>query len=372
MNKSDENLPLYKIIERQLKTKLLNQEIRPGERVGTEQELIEKYKVSRSTIRQALKELEKENLIYRKPGKGTYANEGIGLNTKTNRQIAVVVPLLSQDFIANIITGIQEVADNAGYMVNLFITNNSIKREEEYLRKLNQKFDGVIIHPTNEKYYNEAVIELNKKLPLIMTGRYYRFIKCNYVVPDNYKGLYLATQHLINLGHKKIGVVSHQPLIQTSIEDRIRGYLDCLGDNNLPVNRDLMLTNLKDPCNLYSTNFSEDNLKQSIDAISDFLAKNKAMTAVAAIDDFLAREVIAAAKQINLRIPEDLSVTGFDNIGFSIMTDPPLTTIEWSQKNVGKVAALRLIEKIENFNHTKLITEVLPVTLVKRDSTAKR
>ncbi|MCC3145783.1 GntR family transcriptional regulator [Halanaerobium sp. Z-7514] len=365
------NKHLYQQIKLNIIEDIENGEYKPGDKIGTEKELCDIYDVSRSTIRRALEELEESNLIERLLGKGTFVKDSYKLESQNNKNLMVIVPVISQDFISNIITGIQEVANQKGYSMNLCITNNSIEKETAYLNQSKHNDSvGVILHPTNSKYYNPEVIKLIGKKPLIMTARYYKYIDCNYVVPNNFQGAFKAVNHLIELGHKNIGLISDTPNFRTSVQERIEGYKEALNSNNLLVNKKIIIDNLEDPCRLYAS--KPEKKDQILDIIKRFLIDNKDnLTAIFAINDFLARETIIAAKQVGMKVPNEISIVGFDNVILSEKSEPPLTTINWSQYDVGVTATRELINSIENKSN-KNIKKTLPVNLVQRESTFKK
>jgi DNA-binding LacI/PurR family transcriptional regulator len=363
------NQHLYQQIKLDIIEKIERGVFLPGDKIGTEKELCKEFNVSRSTIRRALADLEKSGKIERLLGKGTFVKEKNNYNVSSNNKtIMVIVPVISQDFISNIITGIQKATNEKDYNINLCITNNSIEKETEYIKKaIKNDVSGIILHPTNHCYYNNEVIKLIEKKPVIMTARYYEYIDCNFVVPDNYKGAFDAVDFLVNLGHKKIGLISDKPKIQTSVRNRIEGYKEALSSNDICINNSIIMDDLEDPCELYSSTPKKQN--KTIEKIKEYLINNrKKLSAIFAVNDFLGREIIIAAKEIGISIPEEISIVGFDNVMISEKAEPPLTTVEWSQYKVGNLAAKKLINLIEN-NQIKKTKEILPVNLVKREST---
>lgn len=369
MDTNSNNKHLYQQIRDDIIARIKDGEISPGDKLGTEKKLSESYNVSRPTIRQALKELEELGLIERLLGKGTFVKSTvIDDQRELKNMITVIIPVLSTVFVADIITGAQKIFDREGYSTELLITNNSIEKEKKYLQKIaEEETAGVILHPTQARYYNPAIINvLESNTPLIMTGRYYEHIECNYVVADNYKGSYQATQYLIDRGHVKIGMVSKKPLIKTSLLNRISGYKNCLSDNDLVINRNMILDNLEYPSSLYSKSKKRD--KESLEQrLEKFLRENNDMTAVIALNDTLGAEVVMTAKKMNVKVPEELSVIGFDNIEISSRIEPKLTTVDWSRENIGKTAAEELVKLIEK-QKMPPVNKTLSVNLIERES----
>ena len=363
---------LYQEIADDIKNRIKNGEFENGMKLGTESSLCNYYGVSRSTIRKALKELESANYVKRLLGKGTYINSNMKTQEQTNstkQTIMVIVPVLSRDFISDIVTGIHNIISKSNYSADLNITNNSIEKEKESVNNaIKNNVSGVIIHPTNNRFYNEEILKLkNNNIPFIMTARYYEFLDCNYVVPDNYEGGYKITKHLLENGHKNIGLISDKPLIQTSIRDRIKGYEECLSDNGICLNKNNIMNDLKDPCRLYSAVNREKEYDEKFNKIQTFIEeRNSSLTAIFAVNDFLARETVAAAQELDLKVPQDLSIFGFDNVFLAQKTAPSLTTLNWSQTKVGKYAAENLLKIIKG--NKEKVRKVLPVEVVERNS----
>lgn len=372
----DKGKMLYIQIAKQIKEYLESRTLGPGEKLDTEKELAKKFGVSRPTIRQALSVLQQEGYIDRIHGKGTFVSGKISsgkINKKQVRNVYMIVPHICGNFIGMIATGVQEVfLNNKEYHLTLYATNDRIEQEQAFVEELIEKgADGLIIHPTKAQYYNPAIFKLyEKKVPIVMTGRYYRYLDTSFVVADNYRGVYDAISYLIGLGHCNIGLVSKTPDFETSQQDRFRGFCNALSDHNLVIQRKLLFTDLKDERSVYIFEQDETLEKRVQEQIKNFIESSPEMTAVFATNGLIAASIIKTAKQCGRIVGKDLSVLGFDNDNFFASLDPALTTIDWPTLEIGHRAAQIMIESIENTNiGTRKV--FLPTKLIIRESCSK-
>jgi len=361
---------LHEEIAEQIRAQISSSNLTAGDKLGTELELAARYKVSRSTIRQALIQLENEGLIERLHGRGTFVAEKTASRSKGDYNIHVIVPYLTTSFTGRIVMGAQEVLFQHGYTVSVSSTNGSTEAEAEYIKKLiDQGSPGVIIHATESRYYNPMVFQLLQAgIPLVMT-RHYRHMDVSYIEADNYQGGYAATEHLIKLGHKHIGLVTKPPGFLASLQDRIQGFRDAMGDYDLVIKREMMLTDLKDFRYVYREDRSKEHEQQVLNDLKEFLLRSPHMTAVICLNDFIAADVARAARLVGRRVGDDLSIMGFDNIGISANLDPPISTVNCPTYEIGKEAAKSLLYLMENGAQHR-IHKTLPMELVLRESCA--
>jgi len=164
-------------------------------------------------------------------------------------------------------------------------------------------------------------------------------------------------EHLILQGHKHIGISTIESG-RPSIEEREEGWKAAHFKNNLNLNKDYV--------------FLSETLtfQGGYEKAKEVLKKNKKITALFCVNDEMAAGVLKAAREIGRRVPEDLSVVGFDNITMSNYTDPSLTTISAAKEYMGKLAVTRVLEMIEN-KDTPARRQEVPVELIVRNSTAK-
>ncbi|HHW71987.1 MAG TPA: substrate-binding domain-containing protein [Firmicutes bacterium] len=362
------NRALHEEIAEQIRADIARSNLASGDKLGTELELAARYGVSRSTIRQALISLENAGLIERLHGRGTFVADKRASRHQRDYNIHIIVPYLTTSFTGRIVMGAQEVLFKTGYTVSVSATNNSTETEAEYIRKIiEQGSPGVIIHATESRYYNPALFQLQQEgIPLVMT-RHYRFMDVSYVEANNYQGGYDATEYLIKLGHRSIGLVSKPPGFLTSLNDRIQGFRDAMSDYGLVVKREMMFTDLRDYRYVYTEDRTKEHEQQVLNDLKAFLLRSPQMTAVICLNDFIAADVARAARCVGRRIGEDLSIMGFDNIGLSANLDPPITTVNCPTYDIGKEAAKALLYLMEKGPQQR-IHKTMPMELVLRES----
>lgn len=331
----------YVEISDYFKNKIDNGEMKPGEKLPTEYDMVDMFSVSRHTVRQAILELEKDKYIYREKGVGAFCADREKDIVKEQKMIMVITTYISDYIFPYIIRGIEEVLSQKGYGVILFSTRNEKEKEAEQLKKLlNYNIVGAIIEPTTsaiENVNSEYYMELNKKkIPYIMINSFYEGLNKSYVDIDDEKGGYLACKHLLDLGHKKIAAVFKEDDSQGI--KRKKGYIKALEEYNVNFDKTLVGS--------YKT-FEEDFYPYAF--VKNLLSKGQDRpTAVVAYNDKIAVQIISAARELGLKIPEDLSIVGYDNeqIIASIINGG-LTTIDHPKEELGKLVATELLSIIE-------------------------
>ncbi|NMB20602.1 MAG: substrate-binding domain-containing protein [Firmicutes bacterium] len=364
-SKSTNNL--YEEVAQRIQADIIRSNLSSGDKLGTELELAAHYGVSRATIRHALVALENAGLIDRFHGRGTFVADKKARMAQGGN-IQIIVPYLTTSFTGRIVTGAQEVLFHHGHSVSVLSTNNSQKKEGEYIQKIiEQGCPGVIIHATASDFYNPWIFELQRQnIPLVMT-RHYQYMESHYVEANNYQGGYDATAHLINLGHRNIGLVTKHPGFMVSLHDRIQGYRDAMSDYGLAVNRDMIMADLEDHRYVYLEDRSREHEHEVITALVEFLERSPQMTAVICLNDLAAADLSRAARVAGRTVGEDLAIMGFDNIGISANLEPAITTVNCPTYEIGKAAATILLNELAGTNDG-VVGRALPMELVLRES----
>jgi DNA-binding LacI/PurR family transcriptional regulator len=352
------SFPLSIQIHTRLQQRILQGEWAYGAVLPSEHELCAEYGVSRGTIRLVLAELEKEGLIRRERGRGTFVARLPDTEPATRlvgRTISFIVPYVRDSFVPTILLGLESVARANGYLVLFNHAENSPQKQEEALRLAQQQgVAGIVLYPVNSTDIGPVLLDMvQRNLPLVSVDRYLRGLATDYVTCDNFGGGLIATQHLLQLGHRRIAFLSwHDPAV--TMEHRRAGYRQALLEAGLPL----------DPAQEWEVEGYPDI---DIPALIGLLQQPTRPTAIFAANDQLALAVQRAARTLNLSIPADLALAGFDNLDIAAQLDVPLTTIAQPAFEIGKAAGEQVIDKItgqsRGVEHT-----ILPVKLVVRQS----
>ncbi|MFS8579981.1 MAG: LacI family transcriptional regulator [Novibacillus thermophilus] len=300
-------------------------------------------KKTREKVLEAMEELDyKPNIL---------ASALMGKRTST---IGFLLPDIANPFVAEMARRVEDRAHEKGY--NLVICSTDFDREKEalYISLLNQKsVDGFILAGD---FKNEDVLKslLEEHIPVVLLAASHPSLLVNSVRVDDFIGGYEVASHLISLGHKKMAVIGEDA---TSSKERIRGFKQALQENDMSLRDDMVVI---------SGSSSEDAELSA----ATLLADPEPPTAIFACNDILSMGVILAARGKDIRIPDDLSIVGFDNTLLSMSSDPPLTTVEQPIQDMCSQAVDLLIEEIEGKSKTKQRIIMMP-RLIIRNSTSE-
>ena len=220
---------------------------------------------------------------------------------------------------------------------------------------LGQRVDGLILVPTGQSMANVHRV-LQAKVCVVLVDRDLPMLKIDRVLSDNFMGAYGLARHLINLGHRRIGVIS-APQHSGSISRRVAG-----------INRAFQEAEIQPEQYLFVEGALE-QFELGFSVAQQFLQSSRPPTAVMALNDVIAVGALHAAWKAGLSLPRDLSVTGFDDIPLARYTMPELTTAAQPVFEMGRKAALRLLLRIQKPD-LKVRRTLLPISLVIRGSTA--
>lgn len=332
-------LKYFQLME-DLKEQILSGRIQAGEKLPSENELSAAYQISRQTVRKALSMLQSAGYIYAEHGRGTFCSK-LARHTHTSKNIAVVTTYLSDYIFPRVIQGIDSVLTAKGYSIILKNTRNSRTQEARCLEELLQKdIDGIIVEPSKSQVYCNHMNLYRKldeyQIPYVFIQGYFSQLKDkSHVLMDDCKGGYLVTQYLISLGHRKIAGVFKSDDMQG--QNRHKGYALALREAGIPYNPDLVVWY-----------YTEDRKIHPYESIREISKTPGCMDAVVCYNDQTALAVIRALRENGLRIPEDISVTGYDNSRIADQEGLQLTTIAHPQEKLGEMAAELLLELMQN------------------------
>ncbi|MCL5070693.1 MAG: LacI family transcriptional regulator [Actinobacteria bacterium] len=281
------------------------------------------------------------------------------LVTKKTGTIGVIIPDITTMFFSMIVRGIEDFSRENN--LNLIIGNsdNDVNKELYYLNEFNKRnVDGIIISCTErKKEQNKHIITLlEKQKPLVLIDRYIPDIYSSYVITNNIRGGYLAARHLIEQGHKKIALINGPKTISICTERKV-GFIKALNEFNLNFDKKLEF-------------FGDLDAKSGYEIMEKIHNSKNKVTAIFAICDLIAIGALKYLKDKKLLIPDDYAVVGFDNLPYSFLLKPNLTTIEQQKYLMGNKAANILIKNILN-NTNNIEQIILEPKLIIRESTVK-
>ena len=279
------------------------------------------------------------------------------LRTLRSGKLLVTVPDISNPFFSLILQGIEDTAMREGYSVLVGDTQHDVKREERYAQMLKRKeADGLIfLGHRLPKEVAALVRTMSPRCAPVVNGcEFSPTLGVPSVHIDNAKAAYEAMDHLYRLGHHRIGVITG-PLVSPLSRDRLQG-----------VKSRARKQKAERSCTVMQGDFS---IESGAVAAERLLGSADPPTAVFCFNDEMAMGVIQTAKRRGLRIPDDISVIGFDDIRFSRCIDPPLTTIAQPMRAIGE-GTVRLLLEILGGRSTPPDSVTLPHTLIIRSSTA--
>lgn len=247
-----------------------------------------------------------------------------GLRRAKSDNIVVVVPFIQNPFFSGVIQGIEGVAFAEGYQVLLGESQNDQARLDSYTAMLRSKTaDGLILLGA------ALPSQLDEKTPLVVACEYFPDHRLPAIRIDNEAAARMATEHLIGLGHKRIGKIAGPAENQLS-RDRIAGYRAALEDAGLEYDEELVVEGAFD-------------VESGHAAMTRLLDRERRPSAVFSSSDEMAIGALKAAREYGLTVPDDLSLVGFDGIRFADFCDPPLTTVVQPNVEIGAAAARMMI-----------------------------
>jgi LacI family transcriptional regulator len=275
-------------------------------------------------------------------------------NDKT-QTIGMMIPNNSNPYFAELIQGIEDASFKLGYNIILCNAYDDAEKQAAYLRVLMEKrIDGLILVASGA---DESLGHLlaTQNTPMVLVDREVEGVEADFIESDHEQGGYIATKYLLDLGHREIACVSG-PIDLLPSRDRVVGYMRALKEAGLKFRLDYLVR-------------SDFTSEGGFNAFRQLLALEHRPTAIFASNDLMAIGGICAASEAKVRVPEELSVMGYDDIALASFSTPRLTTVAQPKYEIGEQTARMLVERIQGAalppRREKLQTE-----LVVRQSTA--
>ena len=256
----------------------------------------------------------------------------VALRTKKTGTIGVVIADNRNPFYAEVLNGMEEAAREKNYHIILTNTQRDYKKEEEAINLLLAKrVDGLLITPVQDKDDDiKNLIDAN--IPFVVVGRDFENIEVDAIYNDEVKGGFLATEYLIKKGHKRIALIDGF-LYKSPAKGRLEGYKKALNKYRISLDESLI-------------SVGDINIEDGHERTKQMLEKDLNFTAIFVYNDMMAFGAMQAIKEKGLRIPEDIGLVGYDDIPFSSLISPALTTIRLKKQDLGVESVKLLLSRI--------------------------
>jgi LacI family transcriptional regulator len=272
---------------------------------------------------------------------------------KTNT-IGLVLPDSANPFFAEISRGIEDEAFKRGYSVFLCNTELDTQRELFYVDVLsNKQVDGIIFVAAGDQADSLDFL-LRRRMPLVMIDRDVPKVEADAVLTDHQLGGFLATRHLLELGHTRIACIAGPSSISPSAE-RITGYRKALEQAGIVCDQSLIIR-------------GDYHAQSGMDITHSILQMDPRPTAIFALNDLMALGALRAVTEAGYSVPKDIAVVGYDDLEIARFTNPPLTTIAQPKKEIGTQAVNLLVDRMSRKSRPPSRL-VLPPELIVRRST---
>lgn len=329
-----------------------------GQLIPSERELASSQGLSRTTVRRAIELLVNEGVLYRVPGAGTYVGR-LHESASEHATLGLILPSLANPYFGELATAIERESTRTGYQLLLGQSNLISRSEVPYLARYaeNTAVKGVITISSGHEIPGESYEQLARLgKPFLFVVRHAETVMADSVATDHVGGARELMQYLIGLGHRRIAYIG-EPDVRLS--RHYQGYLEALQAAGLPADPQLQVA------------AALGDFEQGGEAgTRELLARGVPFTAIFAQIDIVAIGVLRALRAAGLRVPADVSLVGFDNIPSAAHLDPPLTSVDHTVSEIGRLAVLLLQDRISGRYDGPTRRVIIQPRLVLRASSA--
>ena len=275
-----------------------------------------------------------------------------GLKTNATRTIGVVIPELNNTFCAEIITGMEDVLRSHGYATIVCDCRTDKKLEREAVEFLTRRrVDGIINMPVDEEGNHLKRFQKTGK-PIVLIDRKIQGINCDSVLVDNKKAAEDAVRYFIERGHRNIGIIGGPEEVFTA-QERMAGYYKALESAGIPVSESLIW-------------HGDYTIQGGVRGLEELVQNNPEMTAVFVTNYEMTMGAMIGVNELGIRIPEQLSMIGFDNLQFASACNPKLTIVAQPTDGIAREVAKVMLNHLENAGETsgELFSEKLETEII--------
>ncbi len=280
-----------------------------------------------------------------------------GLKTRRTYTIGLLISDIQNSFFTSVVRGVEDVALSRGYHLFLCNTDEDAGREDEYITELVKKrVDGLMVAPSARRESHVRRLR-GEGVPFVFVDRDVEGVEADVVSVDNRLGMRLIAEHLVELGHRRIGMISG-PLDKASGYERYLGLRDGLADLGVELEDSLV-------------RFGDFRTASGREGARELLSLPSPPTALVTANNQMTLGALLTINEMNLGVPGEVSVVGFDDPEWASLTDPPLTTLAQPTYEMGVRAAKLLLDRIEAGPGAESRKVLLEPWLIARESTAR-
>lgn len=330
--------------------------------IATMKDVAEMAGVSTATVSRALMNPEKVSAPTRQKVEQAvlavgYSPHALSRNIKRNesRTILVIVPDICDPFFSEVIRGVEETAAQRGYLVLIGDCAHQNQQEKTFVNLIiTKQIDGMLLLGSNLPF--DASKEEQRNLPpMVMANEFAPELELPTVHIDNLTAAFDAVHYLQQLGHKRIACIAGPEKMPLS-HYRLQGYVQALRRTGIPIENNYIIRG----------NFT---FEAGAEALTTLMALSHPPSAIFCHSDIMALGALSRAKKMGMRVPDDVSIVGFDDIQLAQYCDPPLTTVAQPRYQIGKEAMLLLLEQLQG-QPIQSFSRLLDSELIIRNSAA--
>lgn len=362
----EQSIPKYIQVKEEILSWILTGNFTTHDKLPSEHEIVKQFAMSRQTIRQALGELEQEGWLYKEQGKGTFVAQQSVHQTRGSQSgitIGLITTNISDYIFPTIVRGVEASVREEGARLLLASTDNEKSKEKQSLESmLREQVAGLIIEPTksaagNPNYSYFLALD-SLQIPYVLLNERYSEVDAPCLRMDDELGGYRAADHLLELGHTRIAGFFKTDDFQGI--HRMKGFVRAFKERGLPLKPDYILR--------YST---EQKNTLPLQILTELLSLplEERPTALVCYNDELAVRLLDVIRQLELQIPVDLSIVGFDDSNLAMATEVKLTTFTHPKTTMGNDAVSMLLHMIKHGTNMSTKDKVYEPELIVREST---
>ena len=319
--------------------------------------------ISPSTVSRALKDhpdisTETKKAVNELAKNLNYQPNAIALSLKHSRSfsIGVIIPETVHYFFSSVISGIEDIAYEAGYNIMICQSNELYSREKSNANMLySNRVDGLLVSLAKETTdFNHLKFFTDNNIPLVCFDRASDELQCDQVVIDDYAAAFEIVEYLIKRGHRNLVHLAAPQHLSIGF-NRKRGFKDALEKHGLPFDEDQVIL--------------ADKFEIAIEVVEKLIQTGKLPDGIFAVNDLTALGAMRALKKHHVKIPEEVGIAGFGDGQNALLTDPALTTVDQNGYKMGKRAAEILLERIKSGSDEFIPKKIIiPTELIVRES----